>query len=34
VLDWKRDFEIPGVADVELHQAYRAMAWLGEPLPE
>ncbi|RPI81403.1 MAG: IS1634 family transposase [Planctomycetaceae bacterium] len=34
MLDWKRDFEIPGVEGVALHQAYRAMAWLGEPLPD
>jgi hypothetical protein len=26
---WKEDQEIVGVADLELHQLYRAMAWLG-----
>lgn len=34
VLDWKRDFEIPGAESIGLHQAYRAMAWLGEQLPD
>src|SRR5271157_5810480 len=27
---WKEDFKIPGVQDIELHQLYRAMGWLGE----
>jgi transposase len=31
---WKEDQEIVGVADLELHQLYRAMAWLGEVLPD
>jgi hypothetical protein len=31
---WKEDQEIAGVADLELHQLYRAMAWLGEVLPD
>ncbi len=31
---WKQDYEIPGTEEVVLHQIYRAMAWLGEPLPE
>jgi hypothetical protein len=31
---WKRDQEIPGAGMIALHQIYRAMAWLGEPLPE
>ena len=31
---WKQDYEIPGTEEVVLHQVYRAMAWLGEPLPE
>jgi transposase len=31
---WKEDQEIVGVADLELHQLYRAMAWLGEELPD
>ncbi len=30
---WKDDYEIEGVADLELHHLYRAMAWLGEVLP-
>lgn len=34
VLDWSRDVEIPGAEQVGLHQAYRAMEWLGEPLPQ
>lgn len=33
VLVWKQDYEIPGTEEVELHQVYRAMAWLGTPLP-
>jgi hypothetical protein len=32
VLVWKKGYEIPGTEEVELHQVYRAMAWLGEPL--
>jgi len=31
---WRQDYAIPGTADLELHQLYRAMAWLGEPLPK
>ncbi|EQD79466.1 transposase, IS4 family protein, partial [mine drainage metagenome] len=31
---WKDDYAIEGVADLELHHLYRAMAWLGEPLPK
>jgi transposase len=34
VLVWKKDYAIPGIAAVDLHQVYRAMAWLGERLPE
>jgi len=30
---WKEDYRIEGVADLELHHLYRAMAWLGEVLP-
>jgi transposase len=30
---WKDDYMIEGVADLELHHLYRAMAWLGEVLP-
>ena len=33
VLVWKKGYEIPGTDEVELHQVYRAMAWLGTPLP-
>jgi hypothetical protein len=28
---WKQDFRIEGSKDIELHQLYRAMGWLGEP---
>jgi transposase len=31
---WKEDYAIRGVDALALHQLYRAMAWLGEPLPE
>ena len=31
---WKDDYAIDGVGDPELHQIYRAMAWLGEELPK
>jgi hypothetical protein len=31
---WKRNHEIPGTELIDLHQVYRAMAWLGDPLPE
>ena len=34
VLRWKQDYDIPGTAMIALHHVYRAMAWLGEPLPE
>jgi hypothetical protein len=34
VLNWKQHHAIPGVEDIELHQVYRAMAWLGERLPD
>jgi hypothetical protein len=30
---WKEDYRIDGADDLELHHMYRAMAWLGEPLP-
>jgi hypothetical protein len=30
---WKEDYLIDGADDLELHQMYRAMAWLGEQLP-
>ena len=31
---WREDYRIEGVEDLELHHLYRAMAWLGEELPE
>lgn len=31
---WKQDYAIVGADSLALHQLYRAMAWLGEPLPE
>lgn len=34
VLVWKQDYRIPGTEEVALHQVYRAMAWVGERLPE
>ena len=34
VLNWKQDYAIPGIEAVDLHHVYRAMAWLGERLPE
>jgi arginine repressor len=30
---WKEDYLIAGADELELHQLYRAMAWLGEQLP-
>jgi transposase len=30
---WKQDFRIEGAEAIELHQLYRAMGWLGEPMP-
>jgi hypothetical protein len=30
---WKEDYHIEGALEVELHQLYRAMAWLGDQLP-
>ena len=29
---WKEDYHLPGTESLQLHQLYRAMAWLGEPL--
>lgn len=29
---WREDFRVPGVKKLQLHQLYRAMGWLGEPL--
>ncbi|MBB4267858.1 IS1634 family transposase [Roseospira visakhapatnamensis] len=31
---WMDDYDIPGADDLSLHHFYRAMAWLGEALPE
>jgi transposase len=31
---WRRDYDIAGTEDIALHQVYRAMAFLGEILPE
>ncbi len=31
---WKEDYHLPGTEPLQLHQLYRAMAWLGEPLGE
>ena len=31
---WRREYAIGGVKKLQLHHLYRAMAWLGEPLPE
>lgn len=31
---WKGDYAIEGVGDLDLHQLYRAMAWVGEVLPK
>jgi hypothetical protein len=31
---WKEDYLIDGAGALELHHMYRAMAWLGEELPE
>ena len=31
---WKRDHQIEGCDSLQLHHLYRAMAWLGEVLPE
>ena len=30
---WKADYALDGAAELQLHHLYRAMAWLGEPLP-
>lgn len=31
---WKEHYKIPGADGIDLHHLYRAMAWLGEELPE
>lgn len=30
---WKQDYALPGTESLGLHQLYRAMRWLGAPLP-
>jgi len=30
---WKEGYDLQGVEDMALHHLYRAMAWLGDPLP-
>jgi len=34
LLNWKERYAIPGIEAVNLHHLYRAMAWLGERLPD
>jgi len=31
---WCRGYKVDGIGDLELHHLYRAMAWLGEELPD
>jgi hypothetical protein len=31
---WKEDYHLPETESLQLHQLYRAMAWLGEPLSD
>jgi transposase len=31
---WRQDYQIEGCDNLQLHHLYRAMAWLGEELPE
>jgi hypothetical protein len=31
---WRRQYAIEGLEKLQLHHLYRAMAWLGEPLPD
>jgi transposase len=31
---WRQDYRLDGVGGLELHHLYRAMAWLGEELPQ
>lgn len=33
-VEWQKDYRIKGAGDLELHHLYRAMAWLGEELPD
>lgn len=32
--EWRKRYRIPGTEDLGLHHLYRAMAWLGEVLPD
>ena len=32
--EWQKDYRIEGIEDLALHHLCRAMAWLGEPLPD
>jgi hypothetical protein len=32
--EWRSAYKVRGADELDLHHAYRAMAWLGEPLPE
>jgi hypothetical protein len=34
LLTWKEHYAVPGTDTVDLHHLYRAMAWLGSPLPQ
>jgi Transposase DDE domain len=31
---WRQDYQIEGCDDLQLHHLYRAMAWIGEELPQ
>jgi len=31
---WRKDYKIEGVEKLQLHHLYRAMAWIGSPLPD
>jgi len=31
---WRERYAMPGTEELQLHHLYRAMAWLGEPLPD
>src|SRR5437899_4600198 len=31
---WRDDYRVDGIDDLDLHHLYRAMAWLGEELPQ
>jgi transposase len=32
--EWQKEYRIEGTGDLDLHHLYRAMAWLGEELPD